>query len=39
MVRLNVFNTAKTFLNYQLTEECSKAIDEVIASEKEWLLK
>ena len=38
MVRLNVFNTAKTYLNYKLNDECSKAIDEVIASEKEWLL-
>ncbi|MBE6384042.1 MAG: dihydrodipicolinate synthase family protein [Lentisphaerae bacterium] len=39
MVRLNVFNTAKTYLNYQLTEECSKMIDEVIRDEKDWLLK
>ena len=39
MVRLNVFNTAKTYLNYQLNEECSKMIDEVIRDEKDWLLK
>lgn len=39
MVRLNVFNTAKTFLSYQLTEECSRMIDEVIRDEKSWLLK
>ena len=39
MVRLNVFNTAKTYLNYQLNEECSQAIDEVIRDEKDWLLK
>ena len=39
MVRLNVFNTAKTYLNYSLTGDCSKMIDEVIASEKDWLLK
>ncbi len=39
MVRLNVFNTAKTYLNYQLSEECSKMIDEVIRDEKDWLLK
>ena len=39
MVRLNVFNTAKTYLNYQLTEECSKAIDEVIRDEKAWLIR
>ncbi len=39
MVRLNVFNTAKTYLNYQLTEECSRMIDEVIRDEKDWLIK
>ena len=39
MVRLNVFNTAKTYLNYQLTEECSRMIDEVIRAEKDWLFK
>lgn len=39
MVRLNVFNTAKTYLNYQLTEECSRMIDEVIRDEKDWLFK
>ena len=39
MVRLNVFNTAKTFLSYQLTEECSRMINEVIRDEKSWLLK
>ena len=39
MVRLGVFNTPKTFLNYQLTDECSRMIDEVIRDEKEWLLR
>ena len=39
MVRLGVFNTAKTYLNYQLSEQCSKDIDEVIRAEKAWLLK
>ena len=39
MVRLNVFNTAKTYLNYQLNDACSKAIDEVIRDEKAWLIK
>lgn len=39
MVRLGVFNTPKTYLNYQLNEECSKMIDEVIRDEKEWLVR
>ena len=39
MVRLGVFNTPKTYLNYQLTEECSRMIDEVVRDEKEWLLR
>ena len=38
MVRLGVFNTAKTLLNYRLTDECSKAIDEVLRDEAKWLL-
>ena len=38
MVRLGVFNSAKTLLNYKLTPECSAAIDEVIRDEKTWLL-
>ncbi len=37
MRRLGVFNTAKTLLNYQLNDECSAAIDEVLRDEKEWL--
>lgn len=39
MVRLGVFNTPKTYLNYQLNEECSKMIDEVIRDEKDWLVR
>lgn len=38
MRRLGIFNTAKTFLNYEVTDECSKMIDEVLAEEKKWLL-
>ena len=38
MVRLGVFNTAKTLLNYKLNDECSKAIDEVVRDEAKWLL-
>ena len=38
MVRLGIFNTPKTYLNYRLTEDCSKKIDEVIRDEKGWLL-
>ena len=38
MVRLGVFNTAKTLLNYHLTPECSAAIDDVIREEKAWLM-
>ena len=37
MRRLGVFNTATTFLNYTVSEECSKMIDEVLRTEKEWL--
>ena len=37
MVRLGVFNTAKTFLNYQVSDECSRMIDEVLNTETEWL--
>ncbi len=37
MRRLGVFNTATTFLNYTVSEECSKMIDEVLHTEKEWL--
>lgn len=39
MVRLGVFNTAKTLLSYRLNDECSKAIDRVIAAEKSWLVR
>ena len=39
MVRLGVFNTPKTYLNYQLNDECSRMIDEVIRDEKDWLLR
>ena len=38
MVRLGIFNSAKTVLNYRLTPECSAAIDAVIQEEKEWLM-
>ena len=37
MRRLGVFNTATTFLNYTVSDECSKMIDEVLSTEKEWL--
>ena len=37
MVRLGVFNTAKTFLNYQVSDQCSRMIDEVLVSETKWL--
>ncbi len=39
MVRLGVFNTAKTLLSYRLNAECSAAIDRVIAEEKSWLVR
>ena len=39
MVRLGVFNTARCLINYSLTEECSKMIDEVLRDEKEWLFR
>ncbi|MBQ6353288.1 MAG: dihydrodipicolinate synthase family protein [Lentisphaeria bacterium] len=39
MVRLGVFNTARTLLNYKLTDSCSRAIDEVLRDEKKWLLR
>ena len=39
MVRLGVFNTARTLLNYRITDACSQAIDEVLRDEKEWLFR
>lgn len=38
MRRLGVFHTAKTLLAYQVTPDCSAAIDEVIRDEQSWLL-
>ena len=38
MVRLGIFNTPKCLVNYHLDDECSKAIDDVIAEERKWLL-
>ena len=39
MVRLGVFNTAKCLLNYSITPECSRAIDEVLRDEHDWLFR
>ena len=39
MRRLGVFNTARCLINYQLNDECSKAIDEVLRDEKAWLVR
>ena len=38
MVRLGIFNAGTTYLNYTVSEECSKMIDEVLVDEKKWLL-
>lgn len=38
MVRLGVFNTATSYMAYKMTDECSKAIDAVIAANKKYLL-
>lgn len=38
MVRLGIFNTNTNLYGYTVTEECSKAIDEVLQTEKEYLL-
>ena len=39
MVRLGVFNTAKCLLNYSITPECSRVIDEVLRDEHDWLFR
>jgi len=39
MVRLGIFNTSKTVLDYTVTPSCSAAIDEVVRDEKEWLFR
>ena len=39
MVRLGVFNTARTLLNYKITDSCSRNIDEVLRDEKKWLFR
>ena len=38
MVRLGIFNTNTNLYGYKVSDECSKWIDEVIESEKEYLL-
>lgn len=38
MVELGIFNTRKTIINYQITDECIKAIKEVVEQEKACLL-
>jgi len=38
MVELGIFNTRKTIINYQITEECIKAIQNVVEQEKAYLL-
>ena len=37
LVRMGIFSTWKNFPNYPLTDRCSKAIDRVLASEKDIL--
>jgi len=38
MVELGIFNTRKTIINYQITDECIKAIKDVVEQEKACLL-
>ncbi len=38
MVRLGIFNTARSFFSYKLNDECSREIDAVIAENKHYLL-
>jgi len=38
MVELGIFNTRKTIINYQITDECINAIKTVIEQEKAYLL-
>jgi hypothetical protein len=38
MVKLGVFSTNKTIINYQVDAACEKAIDAAIEREKAWLL-
>jgi 4-hydroxy-tetrahydrodipicolinate synthase len=38
MVELGIFNTRKTIINYEITEECINAIKTVVEQEKAYLL-
>jgi len=38
MVELGIFNTRKTIINYQITDECLKTIKDVMEQEKAYLL-
>ena len=38
MVELGIFNTRKTIINYQITDECIKTIKDVVEQEKAYLL-
>ena len=38
MVELGIFNTRKTIINYQITDECIKTIKSVVEQEKAYLL-
>jgi len=38
MVELGIFNTRKTIINYQITEECINTIKSVVEQEKAYLL-
>lgn len=38
MVKLGIFSTNKTIINYQVDVACEKAIDAAIEREKDWLL-
>jgi hypothetical protein len=38
MVELGIFNTRKTIINYQISDECIKTIKSVVEQEKAYLL-
>jgi dihydrodipicolinate synthase/N-acetylneuraminate lyase len=38
MVELGIFNTRKTIINYQITDECIKTIKNIVEQEKAYLL-
>ena len=38
MVELGIFNTRKTIINYQITDECIKTIKDIVEQEKAYLL-